>query len=568
MLYTSYIGGIDADRALGVAELNGRVVVTGTTKSAIGFDFETPAGGYEDNSEGIEPGNNWGMASGTCWLAAFDANGDREWMTLFGPYYALEPANVDFDDAGNIYLAGTVHWMAGVMPLPVVSSNQPANNALPILGGGYSQSQMGWLYYTPSPAVWTDGFYAKFASGYQLERSTLFGGSSYYDHIVDMEVLRSEGFMFIAGSTMSPQGSDPLCTQPAPNAPGFPWCPGVNPDPFFMSNTPPGVHFDGEMTAWLAQIKSTGQLMYCTSLACKDMPDEAIALSVGNGTVTVVGYHSCEAYAPEGCSAPASGLSLCQEAGIPFIWPITPNGNGEHYFVQQIRLAVHTLAWSTSIGSGPVNDVSMGYDGKIYVVGQMSSTGDVPLQEHPDYYSSVLPGTGEDQYVLGFGQGGLFWGTRHGAQENTFAAAPRTLDRIYVAGNKFNNGFVPYNCPSTIDPWCVEEAALGSITYSQLHVSLPVGFSEQSISTDKDGMIFPNPTDGGLTVVFDSVFDGPVDVRIVDASGRVVLSRIHTMFNGRANIPELDLSPGPYFIQVAPYGGIRLEGRFVVSPTH
>lgn len=567
MLYTSYIGGIDGDQAMGVAELNGRVVVTGTTKDAGEMGFQAPAGGFKDDTEGIEQGNNLGTATGTCWLAAFTADGIREWMTLFGPYYALEPANVDFDDAGNIYLAGTVHWLANYGALPVSATDQPTYNSLSVWGAGYSQNQMGYIYYTPGPPEWTDGFYAKFTSGYQLEHSTLFGGSSYYDHIVDMEVLRSDGIMFITGSTMSPQGSNPLCTQPGANAPGFPWCPGANPDPFFMSNTPPGVHYDGEMTAWLAQIKSTGDLMYCSSLACRDMPDEAVAVSVSNGRVVVVGYHSCETYAPEGCGAPATGLSLCT-GGPTFSWPITPNSNDQHYFIQQIRFVTHSLTWSTSIGSGPVNDVSIGYEGKVYVAGEMSSYGDIPLQEHPDYYSSVLPGTGEDQYVLGFDFGGFIWGTRHGAQENTFAAASRTLDRIYVAGNKFNNGFVPYNCPNTVEPWCVEEAALGSITYSQLQVSLPVGMDAQVGGLDHEGVIYPNPTVGELSLQLDGNWHGAVGLTVVDVAGRWIWSGSTVMVNGRSTIGDLRLAPGTYSMQVRASDGSQQSMRFIVSSTN
>lgn len=488
-------------------------------------------------------------------------------MTLFGPYYALEPANVDFDDAGNIYLAGTVHWLANYGALPVSATDQPTYNSLSVWGAGYSQNQMGYIYYTPGPPEWTDGFYAKFTSGYQLEHSTLFGGSSYYDHIVDMEVLRSDGIMFITGSTMSPQGSNPLCTQPGANAPGFPWCPGANPDPFFMSNTPPGVHYDGEMTAWLAQIKSTGDLMYCSSLACRDMPDEAVAVSVSNGRVVVVGYHSCETYAPEGCGAPATGLSLCT-GGPTFSWPITPNSNDQHYFIQQIRFVTHSLTWSTSIGSGPVNDVSIGYEGKVYVAGEMSSYGDIPLQEHPDYYSSVLPGTGEDQYVLGFDFGGFIWGTRHGAQENTFAAASRTLDRIYVAGNKFNNGFVPYNCPNTVEPWCVEEAALGSITYSQLQVSLPVGMDAQVGGLDHEGVIYPNPTVGELSLQLDGNWHGAVGLTVVDVAGRWIWSGSTVMVNGRSTIGDLRLAPGTYSMQVRASDGSQQSMRFIVSSTN
>ncbi|MBL0045729.1 MAG: SBBP repeat-containing protein [Flavobacteriales bacterium] len=184
-------------KARGIAELNGKVAVTGHTKSTAQFTFLGPSGAFVDDTYGTEFMHNFGGADGTCFISVFDPGGVLLWNTLFGPKGTLQPANIDFDNAGNIYVAGTAYWIIGQEPLPVVFTTAPTYNSFPICGGGYTQSAMNQAATMPGIDFWSDGFIAKFNTQYQLERSTLFGGSSYYDHIVDMEVDRQQGTQYV-----------------------------------------------------------------------------------------------------------------------------------------------------------------------------------------------------------------------------------------------------------------------------------------------------------------------------------------------------------------------------------
>lgn len=553
MLFTSYIGGINSDVAYGVAERNGVVVVTGTTKNAGGIDFDAPSGGFMDDDEGTDPGNNWGSSDGTCWLARFDPAGVRDWMTLFGPKYALKPVNVDFDQSGNVYVAGTVIWQLGMGPLPVELVNSPTFNSLPICGGGYSQSTMGYAYWSPSPPDWTDGFLAKFTSALALERSTLFGGSSRLDHITDKEVERADGTMFIVGNTLSPLGTDPLCGPADGNTPGFPWCPSVLPDAFFMTNTPPDNHYEGVETGYLAMIKSTGQLLYCTSLGCVDEPDAAYAVTVANGRVTVVGSHSCEDYSA-GCDPPLNGLPQCNVEN-DFTWSLTPNSNNDHFYIEQIRLNTLELVWSSTLGAAEVGDVSADATGKVYVTGIGTADNDLPLMPNPDYYSSILPGTGEGTYALGFDAQGQFWGTQYGDHLTPFAVASRSLDRIYVAGERGDYGFVPYHCPGTVDPWCVDNAAISGICYSQLKFTLPVGQEEFSVPGLSDLWVYPNPSQGQVIVTGLGKKTSSCAWQLTDAVGRLVTSGNAVVQDGKASLTFPKIATGAYHLLIQTQAG-------------
>lgn len=569
MEYTSFIGGTDEDMAYGVAERNGRVVVTGITKSEEGIIYQGPAGSFIDNTIGTEFMNNHGGAGGTCFITMFGNDGQLIWISLYGPKGALEPCNVDLDALGNIYLAGTAYWELGFNALPTAATNAPTFNSLPIWGSGYSQSAMGYASFSPEPPMWSDGFMAKFNNQFQLQWSTLFGGSSYFDRIVDMEVDRSNGVLYLVGTTLSPTGSNPLCTSPTGANPGFPWCPGVTPGAFFVPGEAPGVHDEGVETGFLAEVKTDGELLYCTAIGSPGMPCNANAVTIGNGVVTVVGNTSAVDYAT-GCTPPSAGAIPQCNASNTFTFPAIPNTNTLNGFVQQIRVGNKALEWSSYVGHQLPFDVSSTDAGHVYISGSAGPLppGQLPMLANPMYFSDVDPFTVERGVVLGFSPTQQIWGTRYGTLSEPYLAASRALDRIYVGGTKQGNGFIPQNCPSNaVDPWCMHEALLGELCYGQLQYELTVGTNESTPQQHPSLHAYPNPASDHLTITGLPSDHGLIRVELYDAIGRCVLHENTSVRSGSASLRLPPLAPGSYHLQVGEQRGTtQLSTAVIIAP--
>ena len=570
MEHTTYIGGEEGDAALGVAEWNGAVVVTGQTESPEGIEFTGPPNGFVDDDWGS---GNSGAAQGTCWLARFEPDGDRDWMTLFGPKFALQPANVDVDDNGNIYVGGTVHWYLPIWGQPPVEfTDQPTGNSMPICGSGFSQSTMGFADEEGLPAFWSDGFLAKFTVGLELERSTFFSGSSYIDEITDMEVDRESGSAFFVGRTFSPLGTNADCEgTAAPEDPGFPWCPGSWSDPYYVPGMPPDVLHMGMESGFLGIVKNTGELLYCSSIGTPDEISGVAAVTVSNGRITLVGNTANEDYVT-GCEEPPIGyFPQCNpQGGNSFTFPFYPNSNEEYWFIMQFDATTLELIWSSSLGNVEPKDVSADDLGNVYVTGEPRTLtwSQTPLMDHPDYYSSSLPGTGESTVVLGFNSSGQFWGTFHGNHAERFAVASRVNERIYIAGTRGDEGFVPYNCPwGVVDPWCVDNAAVSGLCYSQLHATLPVGLDERPTRPNGALTCFPNPARTTLTLVVCSSFDGPGSLTVTDQTGRETVRQRVNLASSMVTLDLKHFAPGSYTARIVQeVGPLSGTGSFIVLP--
>ena len=70
--------------------------------------------------------------------------------------------------------------------------------------------------------------------------------------------------------------------------------------------------------------------------------------------------------------------------------------------------------------------------------------------------------------------------------------------------------------------------------------------------------VFPNPSNGEMTLTLNAPETTSATLRIMDASGRVVLNQILTGFNDnfQMNLNLGDQTPGIYFLQVLTDGEV------------
>lgn len=80
--------------------------------------------------------------------------------------------------------------------------------------------------------------------------------------------------------------------------------------------------------------------------------------------------------------------------------------------------------------------------------------------------------------------------------------------------------------------------------------------------------VYPNPGSGDVTLQYDALEEGRVDIQIIDVTGRVLLQKSISVQKGR-NLFSINalvrLGPGHYIIQVK-RGASALSSSFVVSP--
>ena len=270
-----------------------------------------------------------------------------------------------------------------------------------------------------------------------------------------------------------------------------------------------------------------------------------------------------------GCLEPPLGaFPQCNpEGGNQFSFPFFENTNDGYWFIMQLNVADWELVWSSSLGDLEPTDVSADALGNVYVTGVGYQYAQLPLMDHPDYYSSTLPGTGEWTVVLGFSPSGQFWGSYHGDHDNRFAVASRTNDRIYIAGSRGLHGFVPYNCPwGVVEPWCVQDAAVSGICYSQLKETLPVGFTENTGPALPSVTCYPNPAHGEVMITGLPQDGTAFNCTVSDATGRRCRALLLSPVNGAALLPLQGLGPGLYQAQLSAVGGPSFRTSFMIAP--
>ena len=192
LLYSTFLGGADTDFAHAIeVDASGNAYVVGITWSR---DFPTSSDAFDSDR-----GKNT-----DAFVARFDGDGRLAWATYFGGDGYDSADTAALDEAGNVYVAGTM----GSSDLPVTPDAFDAT-------------------FNSDPYE-DDVFLAKFDADGRLIYSTFLGGSGedgaiYGDLGPTALAVDEVGSMYLVGETDSPD---------------FPWTPGAYASPVRSANWP------------------------------------------------------------------------------------------------------------------------------------------------------------------------------------------------------------------------------------------------------------------------------------------------------------------------------------------
>jgi uncharacterized repeat protein (TIGR01451 family) len=173
LVFSSWIGGLDDDRATGIAIDGTHFYVAGEVNALDFFSSDFPV------RNAFQP--EYGGGGADAWLAKIPLAGSSvTWATFFGGELEDVASSTLVDSSGNVYLVGTT-----------TSPNLPTFNAQqPVIGGG------GFIYNS-------DAFAAKFSGdGSSLLFSTFLGGE--VEEKGSGIGVDGNGLIYIAGQTSSP----------------------------------------------------------------------------------------------------------------------------------------------------------------------------------------------------------------------------------------------------------------------------------------------------------------------------------------------------------------------------
>lgn len=567
-LWSTYLSGDDYETTIGIDEfLNfGSVIVGRTSSSPVSLQMTGPSGAFVDNTQTAG-------SSPSCFVASFDQNGQKTWLTYFGPDGPVEPSGIAVGPQGKIAIAGTVVWPAApwLITYPTQLTCGPTNYAHPICGTGFIQDQLAYKQWSPPPGEWRDGWVAEFNSGFQLQWSTLFGGSSQWDWLHDLAYDLNTQQLIIVGETLSPLGTQPPGTAPLPTEAGFPWFEQAG--GYYQPQTPPGLHHEGEPRAWIAAFNAAHDLVWCTPFGAAGGDwngFRTVATSKENsGTIYVGGWTTHQTYSTQTCVPPTSGYPKCNTFN-PFTFPsvVGFNDNGT---IVRFNANTKQLEWSTFVGLLTVKDVATDDGGLVHVIGEpglMNGQVHLPLLDHPDYYSEPDHFTIRGTAVLGFDVNGQFHGTMlggNGLDYITELDVTATGKRVYIAGATASTWGMPLNQPGTVQPWYVG-ANMGDrdAYYAQLTLDYTVGVEDEEVFRERPVLfVYPNPAQDELVVAVE--VDGPYNLCLCTADGQLVMQTSSSVRTGR--LTTYNLAPGPYLLRCSSLDGALLGVRtFIVQP--
>jgi hypothetical protein len=506
---TMFFGGDSFDWLQGVADMgsDGLAVVGQTMSDPLTIDWTAPLGYYADNTKGANARN--------CILLQLDTAGTIGWNSLYGPDNSLEPSAIAVDANKNIVIGGTAEWDFGpsdTTAYPVAFTNGPTNGQFPITGGGYSQSQFGRKQWQPlwtNPNYWHDGWLARFENG-DLVWSTLFGGSANWDYIEDITIEQSSGEIFVVGHTLSPASLNvPACEAPPTDTIGFPWCQAAG--AYWQTPIAPGVHFEGEMMAFVAQFDpSSFDLLWCTpfgALGGSETFATACAIQTDRDLVVTGFTYDCDYYStvpgqPDTLALPAANTSNPYQGTNNSAGMVA----GSEGFIAEFAASTRELTWMSFLSQLPT-DIACG-NGRTSVAGDRFAV--TPLQVSSDLYSDNNVNSEGGICIMTFDDQGLVhstaWGG-DGTDVDGLVALTQTDDRIYVAHNTSSILNSPYHCPNVPPPavpWCVDlNSGLQDVFYGQLLRQWPeVGIAEGTGYTAGPVLlVYPNPAEDIATLI-------------------------------------------------------------------
>jgi len=533
--------------------------------SSWGNDLQTmgPSGSFVDDSSDGQFSSpfivRFGLGTDTVWV---------EWMTYFGGANT-RASTMATDAQGNLYIAGHVTWegFAGEATCQGSDGTFPYCNA--IGASAYYQDFMGGGSF--------DGFIAKFNPQFELVHSTLFGGAD-RDAVYSIAVDNSLGQVFFTGHTLSRRQTYTNCQPTSPGG-SFPLCdPGsgyFQDDLNWTNSTVDAYRLEGIVGSFST---TTGALTWSSFVGSQhDDVGNRVAVDEAHHKVYVAGFTSADYYASNACDVPANaGFPGCFSGGQ---FHADPAGGYYDVSIMKFDGVTHALEWSTMMGGGGKEaatalSVTTAETGDAHVVvGASTNSGvggaaGIPTWYNPVYYfqsehadhavadtnrtdAFVWVFNGDDERELATYAGGL-------GSEDIRDVVSAAGERLYLTGLSYSTADFPFNCPSTVDPWCDQSylnTMLGTsdVIHMQIQYDETVGYEEPLSLGHDQWYLYPNPATGQVWI--NTPLDHrPADlaVEVYDGTGRLV-QRLRPAGPSTARTLGLDvgwLNPGYWMLRI------------------
>ncbi|PCH92465.1 MAG: hypothetical protein COB85_08115 [Bacteroidetes bacterium] len=578
--WTTYLGGVSEDNgwAISHSPVVNSVYLAGATRSS-GYPIQGT--GFVQNVFGTNQNFHTGFIT-----RLGDGKGLLEWSTFFGDTttYIMSMAH---DDNGFLFVGGHTRKMIISDSVSTSACAAPSNRGFPLCDKGGSAYYQG--FHAGGSSVPTDGFIAKFDQLNQLEHSTYFGGNntgnSGDDFIYDITVDNLTGSLIVVGETNTDSVAFDCLVQSNGDFPGCDNGGYSQPSPVGTQLNPFIAKFD----------KKTMELKWSTMFAGNGKGGASAVATNSQGEVFVTGF-TFTTTSSLSCAPPTTGgFPLCANGSAHF--NTFSGGSGDYNLFVAKFLTNDSLNWSTLIGGPGDNKVefypwkpariAVSDSGDIFLTGTTrsalfpNSDGGIGIyyqSEHGDVNTGAP--LASDAFITMFnasdmslahssffgGQGTTPLGFQPKRGDMGMAITTFQNDRIYIAGITHSTSGFPANCPLTSDPFCdfdctgcntdASPNVDGDAFIAQVLAGAFTGIDDEeketSIHFDAPFALYPNPTEGEITLQVELSNRSDLTIRVFNIIGELISSEQVSDISGFYEHPIdiTDFSDGMYLMQI------------------
>lgn len=527
--WATYYGGTGQDQAWSIAADNtGDVYVVGQTESKTNdFPLDAVCGGvYCDSINDC--------TTGSCldaFIIRLDNNGVREWATFYGENDTVEFAwDVALNSQKDVYVTG-------------VGS---AITDLVVEAGAFNDTK-------------GTGLIMKFDSLADRKWVTLFGSTGGTEEVESVAIDNNDN-VYITGRAVFPATDFPIVN------------PGGNP-----THAGPIGGFD----AFATRFDANDSIIWSTFYGGTGN-DEGNSIAVNDISV-YVGGETTGGINTFDTPGPANFFEGTFQGGF--------GGTPQDGFIVEFdnSVTIGSIIWATYIGGGGndrIFDIVLDDDNFIYAVGASSSNGvngniPFPTNAPPGFFVEPTHETGfpqDEGFITAFKQiRTLVWTTNIGSGPGNVdgingVATVGTSD-LYTAGLVFNSSNPPFNDYPIVDfdilnplDYYQDTTPSFSATAHRWDISgiaVSVGIDEES-GVYGSFLIYPNPSDGQISVLFQLDGEQDVSVNAYNILGARVYNKDYGKLNGRVTKDlQLNVSRGMYMIEVQ-IGKERITEKLII----
>ena len=201
---------------------------------------------------------------------------------------------------------------------------------------------------------------------------------------------------------------------------------------------------------------------------------------------------------------------------------------------------VGNLLWEKQIGAFVCYSLEVDEQGNIYTIGQFYETGD--FNPGPDVYELTAIGSSDSYINMLDSSGNFMWVKQIGGTDEVLSRslAMDSNGALLTAGT--------FNGTADFDPGPATSELTSSGSYDIFLQKLePSGVSVSENSFSKDVKVYPNPTDGKVTVEFTEM-QAELDIIVTNSVGQIV--KTESMKRGTRTEFQIKGASGVYFLEI------------------